>query len=378
MITRRDLIVAAIASGTTSILVLTPWHEIATHALTRSPGDSAQTSGLGSTFDRMLLDLDGTWPIGRAFVEGESPNPTAEALSERLRERLGKALKGDRTQLESALGEAIRADFAAGRTCEADAWLLSQTECELAGLRWQLLGETPATTPVAALPPSEPAESVGKESEDTANAIVEVSNWGPQSTEQGAKFNEQPDGHSGLWFVAQDVPAWVKVRIDGVEAPTTISEKGFTSGLFGETQERILANPGLYLIELYDPMRDIAQPIGEFEVRPLAERVLLADGTRSTVFCPVENWGPEETTVGVAANVQPDGSQGMWFILPCAPNRVQVLFGDDRLPARRTDRGVTVRVPLALLESPRTVAVKLRDADSGEELVVGQFRILAD
>jgi hypothetical protein len=110
-------------------------------------------------------------------------------------------------------------------------------------------------------------------------------------------------------------------------------------------------------------------------VRPLAERAVKEDGSRSAIFCPVTEWGPTETTAGVAENPQPDGSQGMWFLLPCAPNNVQLVFGDDRLPATRTDRGITGRVPLALLESPGTVSIKLRHVHSGEELAVGLFEI---
>lgn len=366
MMTRRDAIVAALAAGTTSVALLTPWGTLSTRLLT--PKAKVEASGLGRAFDEVLAGLDGTHEVGRAFVESQSPSPTTRQLAERLGNRLGTSLR-DKASVETSIGNTIKADFAAGRTCRIDGWQLSETECELAGLRWQLFGDASATASQAI---AASTESPGTEA---SAVIAEVTNWGPQSTEQGSKFNEQPDGHSGLWFVAENVPAWAKVRIDGVIASTTISEKGFTSGLFGDAQERILSTPGSYLIELYDPMRDVAQPIGELVVRPFAERALLADGSRSKVFCPVESWGPNETNAGVAENAQPDGSQGMWFIMPCAPRKVQLVFGDDRLPGTRTDRGVTCRVPLALLATERSVSIKLRDPDSGEELEVGQFEI---
>lgn len=376
MITRRDVLVAAIAAGTTSVVLLTSWREMANHLF--APG--LQTSSLGQGFDEVLATLDGTHGVGRAFVESQSPAPSAETLAESLGKRLGAPL-GDRAAAEASLGRTIQADFAAGRTCRVEGWLLSQTECELAGLRWQLLGDAPATQPKAAVATTAVA-AVQTQPDAAPNeaaapvVIADVLSWGPQTTEQGAKFNVQPDGHSGLWFQADNVPSWVKVRIDGVEAPTQISEKGFTSGLFGDVQERILATPGSYPIELYDPMRDVVQLIGQFEVRPMAERALRPDGSRSEVFCPVETWGPDRTTAGTAANAQPDGAQGMWFTLPCAPANVQLVFGDDRLPTTRTERGVTARVPLALLATSGKVALKLRDMGSGEELVVGQFEIL--
>ncbi|MEB2314656.1 MAG: hypothetical protein OZ919_00985 [Xanthomonadaceae bacterium] len=366
MITRRDLCVAALAAGATAGVLMTPWDSIRDAF---SP--AANGTGLGRPFDALLASLDGTQGVGRIVAEGGAPGTSADALIERLGARLEGALR-DRTAIEARLGELVRADFAAARTCRVDGWMLSQTECDLAGLRWHLLGEAPAASAAAA---PQAAAAAAATPGSPAAAIVEVTNWGPRTTEQGSKFNVQPDGHSGLWFVAPGTPDWVKVRIDGQESPTTVSEAGFTSGIFGSLQERILATPGSYRVELYDPVNDTVQPIGELVVRPMAERAIREDGTRSSIFCPVTEWGPTETTVGVAENAQPDGSQGMWFLLPCAPNNVQLVFGDDRLPATRTDRGITSRVPLALLESPGTVSISLRHIHSGEELTVGLFEI---
>ncbi|MCX7555791.1 hypothetical protein OS187_02980 [Xanthomonadaceae bacterium JHOS43] len=378
MITRRDVFVAVLAAGATSVVLLTPWQEMGSHLF----APRLASSGLGDGLDQALAALDGTHGIGRAYVESQTPALTAEQLTRELGRRFGNPLK-DLATAEATIAQTIKADFAAGRTCRVDGWLLSQTECELAGLRWHLHGDAPAIRAVAATPvaaaavaPAATPEVTG-EAETPVSQIVEVLNWGPRTTEQGTRFNEQPDGHSGLWFQADNVPSWVKVRIDGADAPTQVSERGFTSGLFGDTQERILSTPGNYRIELHDPMRDITQLIGEFEVRPMAERAVLPDGTHSRVFCPVVSWGPESTIAGVAANAQPDGSQGMYFTLPCAPRNVQLVFGEDRLPATRTERGVTARVPLAHLAVPGKIALKLRDADSGEELPAGTFEILA-
>ncbi len=385
MITRRDLCVAALAAGVTATGFLAPWSDLRDYLLPASDG-----SGLGRTFDLMLADLDGTQGVGRLVAEGWPAKGEANALIARLEERLEGHLR-DPSALQARLGELVREDFSAARTCRVDGWLLSQTECDLAGLRWHFFGNAavpkqasadvqpsaaaPAATTAAAAAPSDTESGAAQAPAAAPPAIVEVTDWGPRTTEQGSHFNVQPDGHSGLWFVAPGVPSWIKIRIDGQESPTTITENGLTSGLFGSLQDRLLATPGNYRIELYDPVKDIAQPIGELVVRPFSERAVRPDGSRSAVFCPVTSWGPTETTAGTAANAQPDGAQGMWFLLPCAPNNLQLVFGDDRLPATRTDRGVTARVPLALLGSPRSVPLKLRHERSGEELAVGIFEI---
>ena len=367
MITRRDTFVAALAAGATATCFMLPWQRMGAWA-----GMDTAGTGLGTPFEQVLASLDGTGAVGSAWLDAQPQDWDVPTLSNSLGQRLGPDLIS-RDVVEQRIAAAIRADFAERRLCNIAGWQLSQTECELAGLRWLALGDTPAreethtATTMAAAAPDETAPT----------PIAEVTDWGPRGTEQGVPFNVQSDGHSGLWFAAKNVPNWVVIRIGGVEAATTINETTVTSGLFGEMQDHILATPGRYPIEFYDPMKKRAQPIGDLVIRERAERVLREDGSRSEVFCPVTGWGPPDTVAGVAANPLPDGSLGLWFALACAPRRVQLVFGDDRLPATRGDTSVTARVPLALIESVRTVPLRLRDADTGEELAVGEFRIIA-
>jgi len=365
MMTRRDLIVAVISAAATSTGFLMPWKRVGDWMIpARDP------IGLGHEMAQFIAQLDNVSHVGRAFVEQSNPSVELEDLAKRFSERLGP-LPTEANALQLRIASAIRADFRERRICQIEGWQLSQTECELAGMRWLAFGDRSVQKAVAQVG-DDPVADQGP-----PPILATVTAWGPQTTEEGMKFNPQPDGHSGLWFLAQDVPTWAKMRIDGVEMPTQITEKGFTSGLFGDVQERILATPGRYLVELYDPMKKVAQPIGEFVVRPRAERVLRPDGSRSEVFCPVTDWGARETVAGIAANPQPDGSMGLWFKLDCAPQTLQVAFGDDRLNATVSDTLVTTRVPLALLESARDVPITLRDPGTGEELAVGTFHILA-
>ncbi|MBB5208399.1 hypothetical protein [Chiayiivirga flava] len=364
MITRRDTFVAALAAGGTAVAFVLPWQRLGSLV----SGSRQAATGLGTGFDAMLGALDGTAEVGQAWLSSQEQAWTASTLAQALDTRIGP-LAGETAQVETRIAAAIAADFADAALCQIEGWQLSRTECELAGLRWLALGDAPATVIDEEPAPKTPTDA-------DAPAIAQITAWGPQSTEQDMPFNLQPDGHSGLWFQAQGVPSWAVVRIDGVAAPTQVQESGFTSGLFGEQQTRILARPGRYPIELYDPMREVAQPIGELVVRERAERVQRADGSRSEVFCAVTGWGPTSTRAGIAANPLPDGSLGLWFQLACAPRRVQLRFGDDRLRATRGDTAVTARVPLALIESPRVVPLFLRDVETGEELAVGDFHIL--
>lgn len=363
MITRRRLLLMLAAVGGTAALVQLPWQRI-----TQLPAANwfSNGSGMGSATDAVLLELNETQPIGRAWLALQAETPSMEQLAARLAARIGEA--ETITQVRARLADLVADDHASSNLCEVDGWQLSATECEIAALRWLAYGS-------AASSDADQASDASSAADPMIGEIVEVTNWGPQGTEQGLKVNEQSDGHSGIWIAASGAPPWIVVMIDGKEAPTVVSDKAVTSGLHGELQTRVLGTPGAYSIALLDPIRRVLQPVGEFVVRPRSERALRADGTRSEVFCVVQRWGPESTPRGVAENAQSDGSMGMWFALACVPSRVELLFGEDALPTTRTEFGITSRVPLPLLQVSGSVALILRDRDSGEQMTVGEFRI---
>lgn len=364
MISRRRLLLVLAALGGGAAAYQLPWQRFA-----QLPAANWFTkgTGLGSVPDAVLLELHDTRLVAQAWLAQQADAPGLEQLAASIASRLGSA--ADLATARSRLAAAVLADYAEGRTCDIEGWELSQTECEAAALRWLAFG--------AALPPGAVANATStEEAPPEIGQIVEITAWGPQETEQGEKFNVQPDGHSGIWIAAEGAHSWIVALIDGREANTTVLESVITTGLYGAEQDRILGTPGSYSLALYDPMQRILQPVGELVVRPRAERALRADGSRSMSFCPVEAWGPDSTVAGVADNVQPDGSMGLWFRLACAPRRLELLFGEDPLPATRVEFGATATVPLALLQVPGTLAIRLRDRDGGEELTVGEFTIL--
>lgn len=359
---RRTLIATGLAAGAIVAggLLSPPGHRLLSRMSsgTLVPLDELQ---LGAPAYSALAGLRGTSRLARAFLE-QQPN-TAQALDEWLLRRLDldPEQPPDASDFEQRLQIAIQDDFANDRLCQVNDWLLSETECRAAALSHLVHGEAAS----------------GRLEAFRDGVIVNIEAWGPQSTEQGVPVNVQPDGHSGLWFLAENVPDWLKLEIDGSRAAIVRSERSFTSGLYEGIQERILSEPGEYPIVLLDEMNRIRQPVGNFVVHPKVERALLADGSAATSLCPVLDWGPKETRAGKVPNPQPDGAVGMWFRVECAPDNVQVLFDGVALATTRdsTMNVVTALLPGEYIAVARHAALALRDPDTQETIDVGSFLV---
>ncbi len=336
------------------------------------PGCRPQSSGVVVEPIEGLLDnpalaviqqLRGTTPIARAWVERHAAGmPDRGQLERRLLAILetDEPVHANAPHFGERLAAAVSRDFQAGRLCEIEGWLLSETECVAAATRLTVFGD------------NEPAE----EAPWREGHLADVANWGPQATTQGVGVNVQPDGHSGLWFQIDHAAPWLRIEIDGVALPTNIAEHVVTSGLYGEQRDHILATPGEYAIALIDPMQRIRQPIGVFTVSAPPPYLTLADGSTS-VFCAVEAWGPDGNHAGRPANPQPDDHDGLWFRTACAPDEVQVLYDGDPL-ATTNDRGnglVTALIPGSHYAVAREARIQLHDPVSGEVLDVGVFAV---
>jgi hypothetical protein len=275
----------------------------------------------------------------------------------------------DSADLDAAIAQQVLREFAGGGICVIDGWQLSLTECQLAGLHQLAI----ASGLIDGKGAQRQASAEGMQAY-TVGEIAPLENWGPRHTLQGKKFNQQLDGHSGLWFKVLGAPAHVKIMIDGEIAKTSVSERTISSGLFDDMQERILATPGQYDIDLVDPIRKIRQPVGKFEVKADPSARQAAD-ERTVAFCQIERWGPRTTSVGVAANEQPDGSMGIWIRTPCLPVNTQLFFGEDLLPVKRRPFGLTASIPLAFLGAPGSVALFLYNPQTTEKRLIGQLVI---
>lgn len=181
---------------------------------------------------------------------GINPLALQQALSSVLAVKL--ASRTENFSVEQHLQQLTRTDFAQGRTLDVDGWQLSETECQAAALAASLRG---FTEPVEVkLPPP------------VVVNFVEVEQWGPKSTLQGEPFNEQSDGHSGIWVRAAGIPPATILVFAGRPQYTQVFAEHLTSGLRGKFMNTTISKPGKYTIELYDRNRRQIQRIGEFEV----------------------------------------------------------------------------------------------------------------
>lgn len=359
---RRSFIAAGLGAGAvvTGGLLLPPGRPLIQQWFGARP--LPEHLRMGQSAYLVLDGLQGTDALAVAFLEQHDHDDTdlENWLIEHL--ELSPEDPPDAVEFSRRLRAAIIDDFEHDRLCDANDWLLSETECRAAALRYRVFGPTPTR----------------RDAGFRNGVIVRVTDWGPRSTEAGRPVNVQADGHSGLWFQATGAPPWLKLEIDGDLVPVSVAEDLFTSGLFDKLQERILAAPGEYPIVLIDEMARIRQPVGHFVVTERPERVQLPDGRHAHALCAVEDWGPRETIVGIATNPQPNDASGLWFRTACAPTAARILFDGAALATTvDMDQGlITALLPNAYLGAARTAMIVLHDPETDETLEVGQFRIM--
>jgi hypothetical protein len=283
---------------------------------------------------------------------------TTAAIGDRLRADLSEP--SGEAALAAVIDRTIRDDFDLGRVLEVEGWRLSETECRLAALAALTQGYHEPQLP------EQPGEQVG--------FIAEIEDWGPKSTPQGQAFNQQPDGHSGLWFRARGVPASSVLRFDGKNQDTQVYADLFTSGLSGRFMEDVINTPGAYSVALFDKATQVLQPIGEFTVHsnpPEAVEALYADLDQ----CAVEKWGPVHVNAGQRFNPQPDGSSAFWVRTNCAYDGSRLVFDGEPLKTTTRDIGLTASMPNGHELEPGEYELKIALGHSGKFLAVGTFRV---
>lgn len=312
--------------------------------------------------------LKGVERVGLAFLAHERSPRDRDNLARQIVlsfDAVDATMPVTVAEIKTHVAERIQRDFEEDLLCEVDGWQLSRTECRLAGLHATVNNITVAAAFVA------PTIAAAKEEK-----FVEVSNWGPRKTAYNVPFNQQPNGRSGMWFTAKNPPRSIEVYINGKAVPTTVDETHFTITVYGARRDEMIRAPGTYSIDVYDKVRRVKQRIGGFIVSEKPEYATLADGSTSTVFCPIDHWGPKQTKLGSGFNLQPDGSSAFWIRINCAPQSTIMQLGDHNLETTVRSDLVTARLldKSALLEEG-TFTVKLFDPASGELLRAGDFSI---
>ncbi|GAB4185015.1 MAG: hypothetical protein Tsb002_08410 [Wenzhouxiangellaceae bacterium] len=322
-----------------------------------APLVAGQPSGLGEAVDDLIAGMEGVSQVGQWAVD-EYPalnRPLGDLVTLlRQRLRLGADEQPTAADFTQRLQQAVREDFASDKVMLVNGWQLSHTEAALAVIRLRMTG----------LPQDQPQNADPSEAH-----IAAITKWGPQETTVGQPANEQSGGYSALWFDVEDAPRWAQLAISGVRLQTFHRGKLLVAHIEGQLQDKLLAEPGEHRVTLHDDMANTWQQVGVFKVLPAPVEKLTGD------LCPVTNWGPRETTVGVPANPQPGNKSGLWIDTACSPKRVQVRFGDQLLPGHFNGHAVTTLIDLEYLQNPGQVELALVNAETGDELVFGEFVI---
>ena len=363
MLSRRKLIVTAVHGA----LFLGGAFYLAGCSESASPTGVAREPAASSSptnLTEYVLGMQAVGYLGSSCLPaiGFAEDTPKQQLQKELTGQLENQLTAVSTQenIEQQLKQLIRADFANQRLVDIEGWQLSETECRLAALSVALKGEQAPLTPVA----------VGL----SQGEFVEVVNWGPQKTYKGEKFNEQPDGHCGLWFKAQDTPASAILVFAGVDQATQIYTENFTSGLHGDFMQQVIDTPGEYSVELLDKASQVIQKIGTFQVlEPLAT----AEAT-DLDQCEVYSWGPDQSPAGQPFNEQPGGNSAFWVSTNCALADSSLIFAGVKLKTTVRENLLTAVVPAGHELEPGMYPLEIQFGNSERRLKAGDFRVEQD
>jgi hypothetical protein len=349
MLTRRKLITIAVQAALAgTCLPLLP-------ACTEPVGDTGAVLIERSELVDLLLTFSGVSYAGPvcALKLGLGPQTNPLNLQQSLHATLLEKLSSGKqdTDIGQRLQQLSRQDFVADRVLDIEGWQLSETECQANALAASLQGFTEALQ----------AEKTAPIKAD----FVEVENWGPRSTIEGETFNEQPDGHSGIWIKASGVPPATVLMFSNVSQSTNIYADHLTSGLRGTFMKTIIAKPGKYSVDLYDQDRHRIQHLGEFEVVARKEPLPFEQ-------CRVAAWGPQQAVSGQPFNEQASGASAFWIRTNCTLDDGVVVFEGRKLKTtiRPQDGLITASMPDGHTLAPGSYPLKLLFADSGVEVAV--------
>jgi hypothetical protein len=253
-------------------------------------------------------------------------------------------------EFQEALTMAVRRDYLSGDVVEVEKYLLSHTEALF--VRYAL--EHQGLVDVAYEAPTP---------EVVDGHIASDVRFGPGFTVVGRVFNEQPDGHGGIWVLAKNTPAGTVITVNDRPIKTRRKPEVLTGAVYGEDLRALIAKPAKHAIALFVPDTGVRQELGEIEIRPRPRAATMENGEPSTVFCEIDEWSVIS------------GDRGDKIVVKtlCGPRSSAVYLGEVALTTRVTPRTIEANFNRSIVD-PGEQPLRLVDVHSGQAILLGNLR----
>ena len=264
----------------------------------------------------------------------------------RLLERLATAPESFSSEgaLVTALQAVMRREIVDGQTTQLNQILMSRTEADLILCA---LMYAPAMKESMAPP------------EDLNNFAVNP-RFGPRKTVVGQVFNEQPDGHGGIWIATdKPLPAATKIEFSGEVLKTTWRSNVVTGAVYGALLQRVLSAEGEHEVALLNSDTGGRQILGVMTIDKRPPPAITENGQKSEVFCQVDS----------VQNRPSDGKTVLSVKTQCAPRGTKILIGDRSIETTVNQASLTAELP-AVIEPASEMPMRLFDPVSGDTVVL--------
>ncbi len=151
-----------------------------------------------------------------------------------------------------------------------------------------------------------------------AQALSEISEWGPQSTLAGDPFNLQADGSSALWFKTAGAPLGLQVVLGSYSMETKVQAELITASLSTSNSALLLGVAGIFPVSFSIPHLPTNRLVGYFHIFPkdgsrqYATSSVDSLGFENEKYLQISSWGPPATKVKQVFNPQGDGRSAFW------------------------------------------------------------------
>jgi len=274
-------------------------------------------------------------------------NPASAIETEsRLLKRL-EAVPGafdSEEMLLTTLQAIMHAEINDGKTSVLNQLVLSQTEADLI-----LIATLYA-----------PAAKNVTTTDNAKNEFAVNPKFGPRNTVVGQVFNEQPDGHGGIWVVTDKaLPATTKIEFAGQAIKTTWRSNVVTGAVYGDLLNKVISTTGEFEVALLNTETGGRQVIGSMEIQKRPPPAITEDGEDSTVFCEI----------GRVQMGQLDDKSILSIKTRCAPRGARILIGDSSIETKFNHSAITADLT-DIVSSNAENPWRLFDPISGDTIIL--------